>query len=68
MIAKTDFAPRVIRIVGIRAPMNIRARLLKYSMPKMKASTAPPTAPLPGIGDATNIGRKMAPYFRILLE
>ena len=47
-------------------PMKISARLLKYSMPKMNDMTAPPTTPLPGRGDATNIGMKTDPDLLIL--
>lgn len=66
MIKNTDFAPRVIISAGIAVPMKIRARLLKYSIPKMNESIAPPAMPLPGSGDATNSGMNIAPYFVIL--
>ena len=51
---------------GIAVPIVISARLLKYSIPKMKDRIAPPVTPLPGSGDATNIGMKIAPYLFIL--
>lgn len=65
IIINTDLLPRVITIAGIAVPMNISARLLKYSMPKMKARMEPPIMPLPGNGIAIKIGRKIIPYLLI---
>lgn len=61
--ATTDSVPAVTKTPVIMMPMLMRLRAFQYSMPKRKATKAPPQAELPGKGATTNKKRKSGPNF-----